>query len=223
LITFTPKTVAAANVAPSPGSSQSPSVCATGAPPNYTCFAGLPVEVDPSEILYGGVYGATSANPSIATATACPTAEPDGTMTCLSATGLLVNPNSVGTTTFTVVDSEGHASLLPVSVADTTISISLQGLSTAQSVCINYAAPKGVSGTFGTTTPVTSPASNPTVVLANAPAPVNVAYTMFRAVVNPSGGTSTCENGLAQSTLSGFKLIAGQTNTVDIIVSPTTQ
>jgi len=177
--------------------------------------------VDPSEAAYGGAFSTTSANQSIAVTMACGSA---GAPNCSAANGFLVYPQGVGTTTITVSDTSGHTSTLPVSVSETTVDITLQGLSSAQQVCVGYTTSSGANGSFVSYATVANPNSNPTVVFANVPAPVNVNYTMFRAVVNPpNSGMSGCANGTAQMTLSNFQLAAGVKNTENITVTTTSQ
>jgi hypothetical protein len=220
-ITLTPASLAAANVVPAPGSASEPTVCATGSPANYTCFAGDPHEIDPSEAGYTGTFTPQTSNASIAVTVPCGTA---GTAPCVSANGFLVYPQGIGATTIGVRDTQGNSSTLPVSVAQTNLNIMLQNLPSAQMVCVGYVTAAGVAGSFVSYTPIVNASSNPTIVLANVPAPVNVSYATFRVVVNPAGGgMSGCANGVAQATLSHFTLAPGTTNTENIPVSPSTQ
>jgi hypothetical protein len=176
--------------------------------------------VDPSEAGYGGTFTPVTANGAVAVTMPCST---DGAPPCSASSGFLVYPQGVGTTTVSVSDADGNSAKLPVSVAQTNVNITLQNLSSAQMVCVSYVTSSGTSGTFVSYAPIANAASNPTIVFANVPAPVNVSYTVFRAVVNPSGGgMSGCQNGSAQATLSNVTLAAGTINTENITVSSAT-
>jgi hypothetical protein len=196
-------------------------VCPAGAPTNVTCFSNTPTEVDPTQAGYTGPFTATSANPAVAAVGTC-AATPSAS--CARYIGILVYPQGVGTTTVTVTGANGLSATLPVSVAETNVTISLLDLPAAQSVCIGYVTSAGVAGDIVSYVPIANPASNPTIKFVNIPAPVNVTYTSFNVVVNPVGsGMLTCAQGIAQNTLADFSFAPGKTNQETLTVSPSTQ
>jgi hypothetical protein len=215
-----PSSIVAANVAPAPGSNYQPSVCGPESTTNYTCFSGTPTEVDPTEASYGGAFTATTANTSIAATMACSASATP----CTASNGFLVYAQGVGTTTIAVTDTNGNSTSLPVSVSDTTVDITLNGLTSPQQVCLAFTTVGGESGEVVSYGAIANANANPTIVFANVPIPVGVELASLVAVVNPpNNGMSGCKNGTAQSTLSNLTLNAGSTNTQSITVTTTSQ